>query len=76
MEKSTLAIIEDIQLHQFRRLLDTKRLKFEDAYYVIFSDYPTIHSLAVLIEAAQRVMPNDISFQDKMIKVANQYIRQ
>ena len=38
-----------LQLRQFKRLLDTKRVKFRDAHYVIFSDYPTYGSLRMIL---------------------------
>lgn len=39
----------EMQLNQFKRILDTKRVKFRDAHYVIFSDYPSYESLRNLL---------------------------
>jgi hypothetical protein len=38
-----------LQLRQLKRLLDTKRLTFRDAFYVIFSDYPSYGFLNTLL---------------------------
>jgi hypothetical protein len=44
----------ELQLRQLNRLLDTKRLKFSDAYYVIFSDYPCVKFLEELYYLAPK----------------------
>lgn len=39
----------EMNLRQLERLLDTKRVNFRDAYYIIFSDYPTKTSVANIL---------------------------
>jgi hypothetical protein len=48
MDVSTKALIE-LQLRQLERLLDTKRVKYVDAMYIIFSDYPTVNFVKMLL---------------------------
>lgn len=41
-------LILDLQAKQFNRLLDTKRVKVRDAYYVIYSDYLSQDNAALI----------------------------
>jgi hypothetical protein len=50
MKKSTMIQMQEMQLHQLERLLETKRMKFSDAYYVICSDAPTVQSVQNLLD--------------------------
>ncbi len=39
-----------LQINQLERLVETKRLTFRNAHYVIFSDYPSESFYRVLME--------------------------
>jgi hypothetical protein len=50
----------EMQLNQFDRLISLKRVSLVNAYYVIFSDYPTEESLIAQLDTIDHGwgMPN------------------
>ena len=39
-----------MQMHQLNRLLSTVNMPYREAYYVIYSDYPSVYSMIDLIK--------------------------
>lgn len=52
--------LTELQLQQLERLLETKKVGFRTAYYIIFSDVPTKGSLASILSEAGVEMNNDL----------------